>query len=381
MTTTRVDARRLGLKVKAFGKTYVSLKALALDHDVDITTLRNRMNRLGLTPEKAIQSIRNGRLGIIGKEVVIRGRRYVSIAEASRQLNIEHGRLSKLMNKYNLSPDEAYEYYVTSLGEATGTRIRIDNRLYPSKTAAAKAYGIPRTTFSLLYAQGLRTGKELNDHIKKLTSDLVGEGFIYLIENSVNNKVYVGLTSKSVTQRFEQHVRAAKEGRKSPLCAAIRKYGPDKFRVRQVLKAPLKTLAQHEQRYIKKFDSIRSGYNQTSGGSLGGKREYGDTVTYRGTRYLDLRHLCNSLRLSWYRSSEFYEQGKSIPWIVKEGLRWNSLSTAHQKAEANGTLVTYKRKNYSIKEFAEVFGINRYTAESRFRKGWTPQEILKAARK
>lgn len=49
---------------------------------------------------------------------------------------------------------------------------------------------------------------------------------MYLIQNPVNDKRYVGKTTKTVKERFEGHARC----KKTPIGKAIHKYGKKKFR-------------------------------------------------------------------------------------------------------------------------------------------------------
>ena len=73
------------------------------------------------------------------------------------------------------------------------------------------------------------------------------KGEIYVIFNSVNNKPYVGITIQGYLKRFKKHKECAKRGVDYALYRAMRKYGIEKF-------------------WIKELDSKRHGYNMTSGG-------------------------------------------------------------------------------------------------------------------
>ena len=49
-------------------------------------------------------------------------------------------------------------------------------------------------------------------------------GRIYCIENKINHKKYIGLTTRSIEERFSEHCKAD-----TVIGEAIRKYGVDNF--------------------------------------------------------------------------------------------------------------------------------------------------------
>ena len=54
--------------------------------------------------------------------------------------------------------------------------------------------------------------------------------YIYIITNIINNKQYVGKTSKDIQRRFNEHISKSKdENNIQPLYRAIRKYGIENF--------------------------------------------------------------------------------------------------------------------------------------------------------
>ena len=58
------------------------------------------------------------------------------------------------------------------------------------------------------------------------------EGYkLYLVTNSVNSKVYVGITVGELDARLKQHFAAARRGRKSAFMNAINKYGEVAFQI------------------------------------------------------------------------------------------------------------------------------------------------------
>lgn len=90
---------------------------------------------------------------------------------------------------------------------------------------------------------------------------------IYKITNKINNKQYVGLTEKSIIERFEQHIKLSKNG-KYYLHNAIKKYGKDNFIIEEIEKCnSIDELKQREIYWIKKLNSkTPNGYNMTDGG-------------------------------------------------------------------------------------------------------------------
>jgi len=61
-------------------------------------------------------------------------------------------------------------------------------------------------------------------------------GYIYVIENNFDDKVYIGLTTKTIKERFAQHVQAAnsERGRNTILHHFMAKHGPHNFTVREL---------------------------------------------------------------------------------------------------------------------------------------------------
>jgi len=94
---------------------------------------------------------------------------------------------------------------------------------------------------------------------------------IYKIQNKINNKVYIGQTTRTISRRWQEHCQNAKNGNSSVIYKAIRKYGKDNFTVSMVCKANnLDELNQREINCIRLFKAISNGYNSKTGG-FGGK--------------------------------------------------------------------------------------------------------------
>ena len=92
---------------------------------------------------------------------------------------------------------------------------------------------------------------------------------VYIIDNSKNNKKYIGqvIKTKGYLKRFREHQICAKKDIKGKLYFAMRKYGIDKFSVRLLEdNIPDNEIDIVEQNYINEFNSFKNGYNATIGG-------------------------------------------------------------------------------------------------------------------
>lgn len=60
--------------------------------------------------------------------------------------------------------------------------------------------------------------------------------YVYKITNSINDKVYIGITTRTVQGRWMEHVSRSRYPNeyKSAIHSAIRKYGQDSFKVEEI---------------------------------------------------------------------------------------------------------------------------------------------------
>lgn len=90
---------------------------------------------------------------------------------------------------------------------------------------------------------------------------------VYKVTNKINEKVYIGQTTKDLATRIKRHLQDGRKGDFTHFHQAIKKYGPDNFTFEILFEASNKTeLNKMETYYINKFDSIRHGYNMVDGG-------------------------------------------------------------------------------------------------------------------
>ena len=94
------------------------------------------------------------------------------------------------------------------------------------------------------------------------------KGFIYIIRNTINNKVYIGQTRTSVQQRWKEHLRHAPYGDQI-INRAMKKYGVNNFYIETLEICDLDILDEREIYYIELFDATdkSKGYNISIGGN------------------------------------------------------------------------------------------------------------------
>lgn len=93
---------------------------------------------------------------------------------------------------------------------------------------------------------------------------------IYKITNNNNGKIYIGQTGNTVKERLRLHFYTALHPEKYPdtkFCRAIRKHGKDSFswEIIDWCKS-IDDSNEKERFWINKYDSMKNGYNSTTGG-------------------------------------------------------------------------------------------------------------------
>ena len=93
---------------------------------------------------------------------------------------------------------------------------------------------------------------------------------VYKITNKTNQKSYIGITTRALSQRWAEHCGASRKGSNKAIHKAIRKYGPENFLIESIDNSSktLEELYQKEKEYIKQYNTFQShqGYNCTDGG-------------------------------------------------------------------------------------------------------------------
>lgn len=93
---------------------------------------------------------------------------------------------------------------------------------------------------------------------------------VYCITNKINGKQYVGMTSRTMKERWNSHCSSARNGSPFRFHSAIRKYGEDAFDVKVLFEnLTVDDCRSIEHQTIAEYDTIKSGYNAKPGGCGG----------------------------------------------------------------------------------------------------------------
>lgn len=111
-------------------------------------------------------------------------------------------------------------------------------------------------------------------------------GYIYIIENDITDKVYIGQTKTTIERRFKQHLQTSKLdiSSDSKFYTAIKNIGEEHFIVRELEECEDDRLNEREIYYINKYDSFRNGYNSNKGGSRTTEYKYKEINGFKITK-------------------------------------------------------------------------------------------------
>lgn len=90
-------------------------------------------------------------------------------------------------------------------------------------------------------------------------------GFIYKIINDINDKIYIGQTTRTIKERWKEHLTTNKR-QDLPIYRAFNKYGKEHFQIEIIEECENQFLDEREIYWINHFDSYEMGYNASIGG-------------------------------------------------------------------------------------------------------------------
>lgn len=159
------------------------------------------------------------------------------------------------------------------------------------------------------------------------------EGKIYIITNTINNKVYIGQTIGKLSDRFNKHIYDAvnRDGKSNKFHSALINIGIKYFKISLLEIVDIEDIDKKEIEYISRYDSYYNGYNSTLGGGGRCKIEYNKT-----------------------KIIEDYSNGKTITNIAKELGIVNTKTISGIIKDNNVKIRTNKKVIYSINYIGDV---------------------------
>jgi transcriptional regulator with XRE-family HTH domain len=330
------------------GKVFSSVKQAAEEFKIPIANVRARL-ALGWTAEEALElteRIKERKPRDYDKKILCEGREFPSIGKFAEAYRLPYKLVYKRL-RLGWSPEQAVEL------EEQPPRYR-------------NADGTERE-HSWVNPVTLPSGQLFADSVD-------GKYYLYVIENSVNNKKYVGITTTSLGTRFYHHKSAASsgEGKDSKLYNAMRKFGEDKFSIR-LLRCDAKSieeLLKQETDTILELDTINRGYNTSYGGTLGTVKP----ITVDGIQFSSMGQAADYFEIEPYN---FNQRITKLGWTPEEAAELVERSKYGRRnivlrVEHNGTPLEFG----SQAKAAEYFNLKAATVSNRLKLGWSLEQAL-----
>ena len=184
-------------------------------------------------------------------------------------------------------------------------------------------------------------------------------GFIYIIRNIINNKVYIGQTKTSVDIRWKEHLRHAKYG-DQVINRAMRKYGVDKFYIETLEICDISVIDYREMYYIDLYNSTdkSKGYNVSIGGKTPKFKRKALSISTLVDLYKNqgftLDEIANKFEVTRYVvTTELRNAGVQINEKYKEENKFNKID--------KHTLLKALQDNKSLRKAAKSLNMNYTT--------------------
>ena len=183
-------------------------------------------------------------------------------------------------------------------------------------------------------------------------------GKIYKICNDINNKLYIGKTSRTLEQRFYEHKRDADNDKyNSKLHRAMNKYGIEHFKIELIEECADEFLSSREKYYIDLFNSVLEGYNISYGGE--------------GESSVDIKWII-SLFDDGFSIKQIHEitsySCKTISNYLKSNNRQTKRSKIGSQKFSEKELHILWNEGYTVKEISEKLKCDKRTCSDWLRK-------------
>jgi len=196
-------------------------------------------------------------------------------------------------------------------------------------------------------------------------------GTIYMIKNDINNKVYIGQTTKSLYNRKRDHLSRLRNGKhfNSHLQNSFNKYKESSFCFSVLHKCNISDLDKFEILYINLYNSLKEsiGYNKDSGGTknkiISESTRIKLSVAGKGRKKTEVHSLkiSKSLKNRYECGIEHHRNGTSHTESTKKKMSIKSIgipkSESHKKSLRKPKSEQWKRKMFLLKTSTGEKGI------------------------
>ncbi len=165
---------------------------------------------------------------------------------------------------------------------------------------------------------------------------------VYKITNTVNDRIYIGLTSCDLKKRWREHKCVAASDSNKPLYRAMRKHGIDKFSIEVIYEATsVEDMRAAELRFIDELDAHvnAAGYNLTDHGhrhgthnQINGVRIYNAVLTEEIVAFIrDPKHwqVSNKEMLAMVKECFLFDGKFDSVRDARRGDTWAHLNASH----------------------------------------------------
>ncbi len=231
--------------------------------------------------------------------------------------------------------------------------ITVQGIFFPSLSAACQHFGMKNGIVRGRLNVGWSIEEAFEIVVRSNSRSDTDIGHLYLIRNSINDKVYVGSTVKELHLRFIGHVKDSRNGAMMRVSQAIRDIGVEYFWIELVGHYPISELGDAEIRLIKELNTIETGYNERLFSNP--KYQGGKQIEYNNTTYPSIAALAKAFGLT--ESAAKHRIKSSIPLEESKG-----------KLRRIQVEVLGNRFN-NLTELATTYGLSRYLVADRYRRG------------
>lgn len=132
---------------------------------------------------------------------------------------------------------------------------------------------------------------------------------LYVIENSITPRIYVGVTARALCKRWAEHLKDARNGVDRALYRAMRKHGIENFSIRQIdTAASWPELCELESKTLLSFRKSQK-YNMTTGG----EGSPGHPVSEETREKIRAKHIGKKLSAEHREKLSAAKTGRKLP--------------------------------------------------------------------